>query len=367
MERREICLSSPLMYLLTGVPFCSHAKKFVNGSLAFLQMRTIHRNEEIVLDGSCGCLPPFTHFDHLFRCRFQDKLFDTMRLKWITRMAGRSIHKGRRWWLRCRRGRLRLNRAYEALPKMLQCWTSKAASRCKTEKGQCEFACNRCGRVGSCMTAGTSARVGDDRVWSRESTLGPSVYCSARFGTRFSGVVEVCTVSQFAVLKGVPLSPVVPASAELRLHPRVQLVSTSLLLLQAVDREVLTMVVRRKTVRVSLGFSLWCLMLSVVRQHDCDLFAQHFLPCVLHRLLLHQTRPLESAVHLVYSNGCNRSCCKFWWISLVSLLKEIFLILVCFFTEGSATTRLGVMRSLSELSFIFQEFPLTSSVLVDRR
>ena len=40
MTRREGRLSSPSMYL-TGVPFCSHAKRFVNGSLAFLQMRTI--------------------------------------------------------------------------------------------------------------------------------------------------------------------------------------------------------------------------------------------------------------------------------------------------------------------------------------
>ena len=67
----------------------------------FLANADDHKNKEIVLDGLCGCLPPFTHFGHVLLCRFQGKLFDTMRLNWMTRVAGRSIHQGRRWWLRC--------------------------------------------------------------------------------------------------------------------------------------------------------------------------------------------------------------------------------------------------------------------------
>ena len=38
--------SSPSMYV-TGVPFCSHATRFVNGSLAFLQMRAITRIKKL--------------------------------------------------------------------------------------------------------------------------------------------------------------------------------------------------------------------------------------------------------------------------------------------------------------------------------
>ena len=85
----------------------------------FLANADDHRNKEMVLDGLCRCVPPLTHFDNMFLCRFQGKLFDAMRLKWMTRMAGRSLHQGRRWWLHCHWG-LRLNRVYEALPKMLK-------------------------------------------------------------------------------------------------------------------------------------------------------------------------------------------------------------------------------------------------------
>ena len=87
------------MYL-TGVPFCSHATKFVHGPLAFLQLRTIRRMKKwswswTASAAACRNLPIWT----IFSCELS-KLFGTMRLEWMT---ARSIYQGCRCGALCQR------------------------------------------------------------------------------------------------------------------------------------------------------------------------------------------------------------------------------------------------------------------------